>query len=648
MTNRMTRRTSFVGRAFLAVCGGLLFLLQTTAVHAQIGLVGGNNVVANMTVLGVDAVFDPSTNGYLVLGGFNQIVAQCTDSEGRPTGGPFVVEAPVTGASDRPFARAAYSPHVNNGNGGFLVVWVEEAPGGNQLHARIVSCSQGAVGTEYDITGGYGAFMSVELGPGVAYSPVSGQFLVAWKSLVPDIRVAARLVDLNGAPVGAPVLLSSGFARNPSVAWNSDTNEFGISFSGESGDTSYSAFVKASASNLAAFVRNTFNIVGGTGRTTITDVAYNPNTRRYVMAWFDIATGLLAKTAEFDANANLQSITVASSKIGSYDALSMAYNPVSGSHLLVGLDIGTDSVVGAELNGSGSRITIEQFLSTTAPPARYPRVGASRTSRTWNTVWSAQGYRFIADQVIATGGSAPPPGGGSNPRMSLDSPANGATVAGGFAIQGWAIDLATTSGTGVDAVHAWAYPVAGGTPLFLGGATLGFPRPDVGATYGAQFTPSGFQLATALPAGTYNVAVYGHSTVTGTFTSMAAVQVNALAPPSMPLMWVDAPEPNQFVSQNVTVVGWAIDFSAGAGTGVDAVHVWGYPVAGGAPIWVGSAVYGQPRPDVAAVFADARFMNSGFVLTSTMPKGEYNLVVYGRSTVTGTFNNYYVLHISVM
>ena len=57
--------------------------------------------------------------------------------------------------------------------------------------------------------------------------------------------------------------------------------------------------------------------------------------------------------------------------------------------------------------------------------------------------------------------------------VTLESP-----VAGGagspLEVCGWAVDGAATSGTGMDAVHVWAYPAAG-NPVFLGVATYGSP-----------------------------------------------------------------------------------------------------------------------------------------------------------------------------
>ena len=58
--------------------------------------------------------------------------------------------------------------------------------------------------------------------------------------------------------------------------------------------------------------------------------------------------------------------------------------------------------------------------------------------------------------------------------MVLDTPVFGEVVQ-PFVVAGWAIDLAAWSGTGVDAVHVWAYPTpgSGATPIFLGVADPG-------------------------------------------------------------------------------------------------------------------------------------------------------------------------------
>ena len=112
-------------------------------------------------------------------------------------------------------------------------------------------------------------------------------------------------------------------------------------------------------------------------------------------------------------------------------------------------------------------------------------------------------------------------GAGTDPRMSLDGPANNATIKQPFNTGGWAVDLGATSGVGVDAVHVWAFPVVNGVigaGQFVNAALLGGARPDVAAVFGSQFANAGFNfLMTGLSPGQYYVGVYVHSSVTGTF-----------------------------------------------------------------------------------------------------------------------------------
>ena len=106
------------------------------------------------------------------------------------------------------------------------------------------------------------------------------------------------------------------------------------------------------------------------------------------------------------------------------------------------------------------------------------------------------------------------------PMLSIGVPTTGATVSSTFLIGGWALDLRPGSGTGVDAVHVWAYrnPGSGTPPVFWGAAQLGVARPDIGAAFGARFTNSGFNLVVGPVApGTYDLVVFARSSVTLAF-----------------------------------------------------------------------------------------------------------------------------------
>jgi uncharacterized repeat protein (TIGR03803 family) len=223
----------------------------------------------------------------------------------------------------------------------------------------------------------------------------------------------------------------------------------------------------------------------------------------------------------------------------------------------------------------------------------------------------------------------------TDPQMSLDSPAPGAIVSQPFLLKGWALDRASTSGPGVDAIHVWAQPIDGGPALFVGVGHYGEPRGDVGTAYGAIFTNSGFTVsANGLPGNrTYDISVYARSTLTGTFSSVRVVRLSVAG--STTRIALDTPGGGSTVAQGFTMAGWAIDPSVPTGTGVDAVEVWAHPVGGGTAVRLGDAAYGGARPDVGAVFG-SRFTNSAFSLAAPpLPAGTYDLIVYARS-VSGT------------
>jgi hypothetical protein len=613
---------------------------------------------------GVDGAYDPRNDAFLMVGGNNAIYGVCVGPNGVPKAAPFTIKGSALpwGA----FPRARYSPHIDNGNGGFLVVWVGEAgnTGWGPVHSRVVSCTAGLLGAEQILDP---ATAYLESAPAIAYSETSQKFLVVWKGGY----VTAKLVDNNGTGVGAPALLSTDLAwtqgRDPGVTWNPTNNDFAVSYSGET----FAAFALVPASNPTAFVRRTFP-VAGSARIYITDIDYNPSSGTYLMTWWENG---LVKVAEYDANAVLVNSRLASGTLGSYDALSIAANPLTGTYLLVGVDhplngANTDAVIGNELDAHGNPLQAETGISTTVPPARHPRVVASRTTKTWNASWSARTFSALGNQVMqsssAAGPGTPAPAPGpapappppccpppvpSAPRMNVDVPSNNARVLStGFTVAGWALDLSAATTTGVDTVHVWAYPASGANPVFVGAASYGTSRPDVGAAFGKSiFNGSGFVLNATLAPGTYDLAVFARSTVAEAFNNTQLVRVTVEAPPSNPRMWVDTPAQNDTLSQNIFVAGWAIDLSAGPNsTGTDAIHVWAYPTTGAAPIFVGAGEMGKSRIDVGNAFGSSRFNNSGFVVKGTLPPGFYTLVVFAHSSVANAFNLVYTISIRVV
>ena len=250
-------------------------------------------------------------------------------------------------------------------------------------------------------------------------------------------------------------------------------------------------------------------------------------------------------------------------------------------------------------------------------------------------------------EMKQTGSTAPPVF--SNPSMWIDAPGDGASLVQPFTLGGWALDAGAASDSGVDAVHVWAYPNPGSSqpPLFVGVANYGRARGDLAAIFGSQFLASGYDLTVSgLPSGTYLFAVSAHSRITGTFNNLRTVTVRVTTP--APRMAIDLPGSGGKAGTVFAVAGWAIDPATSSGSGVDWVDVWAYPNPGSgtAARYVGSATLGFARPDVAAAFGPPGAA-SGYALTGTLPPGVYDLVVFARSSVTGTFNDYQVVRVTI-
>ena len=246
----------------------------------------------------------------------------------------------------------------------------------------------------------------------------------------------------------------------------------------------------------------------------------------------------------------------------------------------------------------------------------------------------------------------------TNPFISVDTPAPGATVTSAFEVGGWALDAGAPSGTGVDTVQFYVQlPGTGAPGVFIGNGSYGSARTDVAAIFGSRFTNSGYHFTiTGLGPGSATLNVYARSTVTGGFTMLRSVPFTVSA---TALMSIDVPSAEQTItSSTFSVDGWSIDrnveSTAIPGSGVDQLHVYAYPnpgTTGGAPIFLGVAAVGVNRPDVGAIYG-SRYNTSGYHLTvdraaAGLAPGVYNIVVHSHSTVTGSFNNVALVRVTL-
>jgi hypothetical protein len=163
-------------------------------------------------------------------------------------------------------------------------------------------------------------------------------------------------------------------------------------------------------------------------------------------------------------------------------------------------------------------------------------IGSQLNAETGVFTW-APGVGFVGnyDLVFSDASGAardvrvvlqPKGSGAVGPQVVIDRPRMQQDVGQPFELAGWAADLGASQGTGIATLHAWAYPLTGGPPVFLGAPSYGGLRPDVAAVHGASFEASGFSLSVqGLTPGHYDVAVFAWSTERAGFAPAQVVRL---------------------------------------------------------------------------------------------------------------------------
>ena len=401
----MKTRTS---RAFLTSIRILMalgsVLLLSVPAFAQISRAIASSVAASQpgrTVRGTAIAFDTVNNVYLIvhdLAGSGPILGVFVNTSGQPVGAAFNVMSGVGGAAS--FPAVVYSPDIPNGVGGFgafYVAWNEIATGPNTIVGRTVSYLRPSyltadVATLSDGTLG-GSFQ--EQPPALAYSHTSQRILAAWPTA--QWAVQGRFVATNGSPQGSVMLFeNAGGAMFPALAWNSATDEFGLSSAGFGGSGAWVNFRRVRASDGAPSARTTFGFASGTFTTGV-DVN---NANQYVVAW---GLGPGTRTIVFDQMGNqLTSATFVTNRLGYNQSLGFAFNRASGTFLVVSSDSVSAEVAAIETTSSGAPSSAAQIVTDGAVGGSfYPLVAQRPGSNQWDVVYS-RNFAAATNQIVST------------------------------------------------------------------------------------------------------------------------------------------------------------------------------------------------------------------------------------------------------
>ena len=533
------------------------------AASSQISRVGAVNSLATgtpiPTMLGTDVAYDPINQVYLVVVAYGKTYGQFINENGSANGQPFRIGNSDGGCPPgfANYPRVTYSSDVNNGNGGFLITWHQEAncsPSSSRINSILAAYPGGVISTQRTLSG---TGTRTTQGAAIAYSKTSQRFLVVWSTVSGTIDGVG--VGTDGAPISSVATIVSApngngtSAQHPSLTWNSQTNEFGLGFAGY--DPPFVGFRRVNAATGAVSTTPVFGFSGS--GTFSTAVDFNPTTGNFVMGW-TIGAGN-SRAAEISPTGTVLATGLLSSRLGSPNAFSMQINPASGTALAISEDC-CGEVAALEMNGNGSPNTVAAAVTSGAASnggSFFPRLTTHSSSKQWAVSYS-QNLNRLANQIVATtssngGGSgtfdSPPPtgggggggGGASSYTLTITPPTGGTIITAGITCGVGGTTCTTTYSSGfpvaLTANAAAGYTFGGwtgdcapnGTTSMTAnrtcGATFNSTGGGGGTTYALTVTPpTGGTLTTA----GINCGV-GGATCSATFASGFQVTLTATA-----------------------------------------------------------------------------------------------------------------------
>jgi hypothetical protein len=381
-----------------------LLLSSSSPASAQINRVGlSKDIVSNgFSLIGNDICYDPVNRIYFGTIAHGFVYGAFMNTSGDVISA-FGIGSALLGKPWGHYPRCAYGPTLNNGAGGFLVVWHQDDAVPNVLHSVVVSYPSGVVSSESVISDGaeFGTFY--QNGAAIAYSSTSQRFLVAWSTYGWNLH--GRFVDgTTGAPLGGgpvPLVTNPGGDagwRDPALTWNAATNEFGLAYAGWNGGGSLLGLIRVRASDGVASspVNFGFSPIG-----TTPSIGVN-GSNNYVIGWSGYGG---ARSQEFNqAGIEVGASQLVSTRMGTALSFALAFNPVSGTFLAVSEDMGdTADIAGVELNPGGAPYTTAMALTNGGIKGSYvPRVTARTDAAEWNISYSRNYLNGLSDQVVST------------------------------------------------------------------------------------------------------------------------------------------------------------------------------------------------------------------------------------------------------
>jgi PKD repeat protein len=387
----------------------LALLCSPAPAAAQLSRVGATVPVLTIATTGTYVAHDPKNDLYLVVQGYGPVYGTFVDTSGHPVTSSFIIHSFADGVTWGLLPAVAYSPDVSNGaggQGGFLVSWHQGVNAPTSIYVAVVAYEAPSrlVTAPVVVSAPGDSYGSSWLSwPVIAYSQTSREFLVVWNTR--NWTIKGRLVGIDGLPTGNVLQFQTPEgARDPSVAWNSATNEFGLFYSAWGSNAAFQAFHRVSADGTDRG-RTSFGFSAG-GFATSIDVN---SANSYVVAW-GLQPGTM--TAVFDqTGAQVGTATLATRRLGGDSSMAIAFNPTSGTILAASSDFESWEIAAIELDSGGfplGGVMVATDGGMVNKGSFYPKVTARKPNvGQWNIVYS-RNFAESANQIIASGAVGAP------------------------------------------------------------------------------------------------------------------------------------------------------------------------------------------------------------------------------------------------
>ena len=374
-----------------------------------------------------DVAFSSTDDVFLAVSGADDIQGQYFSATGAALGAAFKVNAAdVFGQAPRVTWSAAHNA--------FLVTWHETLGNDTRIRGRIIRYNQPALTADFDISD-FGT--NWEMGATVAYSETSDEFLIGWQDRA-GTHIKVQRVSGTGSLIGTSLTIETvPYARDPSIAWDRDTNRFLVVYGGCVGNDDCFIHGQRIEGGTGMLVGTPILLEPSVRAGYVPELAYNAITHQFLVVWFRLApsgNGLYAKTV--DAN-GLDGPLLTVSAVASYDANDVAWNPISNSFVVV-THGSTAQDLAIELSASGQVLgTGVGFGVPTSNGNFNPRIASSTSGADWLGVTSTEFGRLTAERITTLTRAQPPDAGISEPDAGIDAgptdpPDAGSQIDGGF------------------------------------------------------------------------------------------------------------------------------------------------------------------------------------------------------------------------